>query len=155
MRDNDDYRELLLKLCGENRHKKVTASRFRESIETTVLGVLSTFIGLVVLALILPGSVRVPVLGPIQSPLANQSLDSIPRAVCALTAIVGECLGIAGIILARSRGRLLSPLCLLGIVLCLLHMSYFVPLYILSFCLIVVLLPILYFGVRIVQKKML
>ncbi len=153
MRDIDEFRDLLLKLGRERADKSSRVNRFRESVVTKILGVLSVLIGLVVLIWPVAAGVPFPGLRVLQSPVTNPSLGSTPRVVFALTAIVGECLGIAGVMVARSRGRLLSPLCVLGTVLCVLHMAYFVAPYILVLCFIVVLMPMLYFGARIVQNK--
>ena len=63
MVDTDNYQDLVLKLVRERPHRKVRANRFRESIDTTILGVLSISVGLIVLIWLFMGSVRDPRLG--------------------------------------------------------------------------------------------
>jgi hypothetical protein len=137
MEANIEYRDLLLKLGREQSRHADTPRPFRESHETIVLGVLSIAIGVATLFWV----------------LAGRTADSTPaQLACLFTAIVGECLGIAGIIIARQRGRLLSPLCVAGIVLCLLHMNAVAAVVLLVLAATAGTMAILYYATRRIRK---
>jgi hypothetical protein len=155
MSEYDDYRELVLKLGRKRPHRRAPKSRFHETSDTRTLGALSTSVGVVVLILLFLPRVQVPLLGFYESPLADQRVHSTAGVVFALTAVAGEWLGLAGILLARFRGRLLSPLCLVGSVLCVLAaglcriaMPQELLVNIMFLCLIVVLPPMFYSSAR-------
>jgi hypothetical protein len=119
MTADNEYRDLVLKLGRGHHRETAPANRFRESIDTMILGSLSIAIGLVIAALLLWRiAPRAPGQRWFESLYANQTLGTNTLLACALTAVVGEWLGIAGAILAKSRGWLFLSLCLLGSVLC-------------------------------------
>jgi hypothetical protein len=94
----------------------------RESLDTFVLGSLSTSVGVVVLIALISEIRGHHVGGWFEEPIRSQGGHVIPSLTCAIAAVAGECLGLAGILLARSRERAISPLATWGTTLCMVHM---------------------------------
>jgi hypothetical protein len=99
--------------------------RFRESLDTLILGVLSASIGTVLLIALFSGVVRPPIPGRNERAISASALYYNPSKDCAILALIGEGLGLAGLLLARYRHGTISPLSALGTALCLLHIDLF------------------------------
>jgi uncharacterized Tic20 family protein len=102
--------------------------RLREALDTAILGSLSSLVGIVVLIVAIRGIIGKPV--PdwhteklIYSKTFINYLE--PSPMCAIAAVLGELMGLAGIALAWSRGRTISLLSALGTTLCLSHIFIF------------------------------
>jgi hypothetical protein len=126
MPSDREYRRLSLKmgqssLAREERKK----TSFRESLDTLILGSLSTSIGVVVLIALLSGMVGRPVKGWNETPIAARTQYLIPTRDCGIAAVVGEILGLAGMLVAKIRRGAISPLSTLGTVISLIHMYLF------------------------------
>ncbi len=117
------YRQHLLK-TQPARHAGRRRS-FRESLGTLILGVLSIAIGVFLLIVLLAGIARRPFPGWSTPAFGSSASYYIPSKDCAIAAIAGECLGLAGVLLARYRHGTISLLSVLGTALCLLHISLF------------------------------
>jgi hypothetical protein len=87
---------------------------FRESLDTLVLGAVSSSLGVMVLMVMGIGIGGIP---------ARGFLDH--TGVWGLTAAVGEMLGLAGLLLARKRHGVIAPLSLLGTLVCFSHFVIF------------------------------
>jgi hypothetical protein len=125
MPSDSDYRQLSLKM-GQTSPDRVEWKRiFRESLDTLILGSLSASIGVVVLIAILSGMVGRPVQGWNEPPIASGGKYLIPTIDCGIAAVVGEFLGLAGILVGQVRRGALSPLSMLGTIICLAHMYLF------------------------------
>jgi hypothetical protein len=125
MPSDREYRRLSLKmgqssLAREERKK----TSFRESLDTLILGSLSTAIGVVVLIALLSGMVGRPVEGN-ETPIAAHTKYLIPTKDCGIAAVIGEFLGLAGMLVAKIRRGAISPLSTLGTVISLIHMYLF------------------------------
>jgi hypothetical protein len=99
--------------------------RSRESLDTLMLGSLSTSIGIVVLFALLAGMVGRPVEGWNEAPIASGGRYYIPTPDCGIAAVVGEFLGLAGMALGQARRGATSKLSRLGTIICLVHMYLF------------------------------
>jgi hypothetical protein len=99
--------------------------RFRESLDTLLLGALSTSIGLVLLNALAAGIARRPIPGWNERAISPSAYYYVPSKDCAIAALVGEVLGLAGIFLATRRHGTTSLLSTLGTALSLLHIFLF------------------------------
>jgi hypothetical protein len=99
--------------------------RFRESLDTLLLGVLSTSIGLVLLIALCAGIVRRPIPGWNERAISSSAYYFVPSKDCAIAAFVGIGLGLTGIMLARHRHRTISLLSTLGTAISWLHIALF------------------------------
>jgi hypothetical protein len=120
-----EYRQLVpnLRLPGHPGARR--RSRFRESLDTLILGTLSTSIGVVLMAAFACGVARHPIPGWNERAISSSASYYIPSKDCAIAALIGEALGLAGIILARYRHDTISPTSAAGTAICFLHISLF------------------------------
>jgi hypothetical protein len=114
MSTHREYRHLLLRLGQSSLAREERRLAVRESLDTLVLGVLSTALGLLVLMIMGIGVGGVP---------AREYLDH--TGAWGVAAMLGEFLGLSGIVLAHKRNSAISPLSILGTVLCLSHFVLF------------------------------
>jgi hypothetical protein len=121
MPSDSDYRQLSLKMGQTSPDRVGWKKLFRESLDTLILGSLSTSIGVVVLIAILSGMVG----RPVQGWTVASGKYLIPTIDCGIAAVVGEFLGVAGILVGQVRRGVISPLSTLGTVVCLAHMYLF------------------------------
>ena len=119
-----EYRQLVLNMRSPREPRAAHRPPVRESLDTLVLGSLSTSIGVVLLFALVAGIVQRPI------PEWNEKAVStvsyyIPSKVCAIVVIAGEGLGLAGVLLARYRHGTISPLSTLGTCMSLIHVYLF------------------------------
>jgi hypothetical protein len=117
-------RESRKKVPPESRPK----SRFRETLDTAILGSLSSSVGIVVLIVVMSGLIgrRVSDWHEDKFIYTTRVINYLePSSTCAVATVVGEILGLAGIALAWNRRRTISPLSTIGTLTCLLHMFLF------------------------------
>ena len=119
-----DYRRLVLAMRPTPDRETGRRLPIRESLDTLVLGSLSTSIGLVLLIALFAGIAQRPIPEWNEKAISSASYY-IPSKVCAIVAIAGECLGLAGVLVARYRHRTISPLSTLGTGLSLIHVYLF------------------------------
>jgi hypothetical protein len=120
-----EYRQFVLKMQPSREPRGVRRPRFRESLDTLILGALSTAIGIVLLIALASGVIRRPIPGWNERAIGTSALYYIPSKDCAIAALVGIGLGMAGLVLARYRHGTISPLSALGVVICSLHVYLF------------------------------
>jgi hypothetical protein len=120
-----EYRHLLLRLGQSSLAREERRLSIRESLGTFILGALSTSIGVVVLVALAPGMVGHASVVWTQQTIAGHAAYFIRTEVYGITALIGEFLGLAGILLARSRHGSISPLSSLGTLICLSHFVLF------------------------------
>ena len=120
-----DYRQLVVKLSPARGPGVVRRLRFRDSLDTLVLGSLSTAIGIVLLIALASGIARRSIPGWNERAISTSANYYIPSKDCAVAALIGEGLGLAGITLARYRHNTISPLSALGTAISLLHVYVF------------------------------
>jgi hypothetical protein len=131
MQVSDGYRELVMKLVSAKSEPAGSNVRVHESWETLVLGLVSTAIGVGVLIVALYGMRNIRVEGfNVEKPTARYNGNTpiqflAPSWQSALAAVAGECVGLIGIVVGRWRRSAISILCVLGTVICLLHMVLF------------------------------
>ena len=80
---------------------------------------LSTTLGVVLLVALVAGTVGHGTSGWIEQTIEGHAGYLIRTEVCGVTALIGEFLGLAGILLARGRHAAISPLSILGTIICL------------------------------------
>ncbi len=119
-----EYRRLVLNMQSPRRPRADRRRPIRESLDTLVLGSLSTSIGVVLLIVVVAGIVRQPIPEWNEKAISGVSYF-VPSKVCAIVAIAGEGLGLAGILLARYRHGTISPLSILGTCMSLMHVYLF------------------------------
>ena len=119
-----EYRRLVLNMRSPRGPRAAHRPRVRESLDTLVLGSLSTSIGVVLLIALVAGIFGYPILQWNEKAVSAASYY-IPSKICAIVAIAGEGLGLAGILLARYRHGTISPLSTLGTCMSLLHIYLF------------------------------
>jgi hypothetical protein len=124
MSSRNEYRRIVLEIGQAPEARTAPRPPFRESVDTLVLGSLSVSVGVVLLVALLAGFVGIRVEGWNRSPVATPARYRVPAQVCGIAAVAGQCLGLAGILLARRR-RAISPLSTLGTVFCLVHICLF------------------------------
>ena len=98
-----EYRHLLLRMGQSSLAREERKLSVRESLNTVILGGLSTAFGVIVLMAMGIG---------MEGPPAREYLDH--TGVWGLLAMFGELLGLAGIILAQKRYGAIAPLSILG-----------------------------------------
>lgn len=118
MQDGGDFRQFVFKMAEANRPEQKRWLRFQETLDTTILGTLSTSLGVVVLVIGLLGSFGIGRLGWHEQVRGKP----MPSTTFGLAAIVGEMLGVAGLTLGQMRGRTIPPLSALGTLICLIQM---------------------------------
>jgi hypothetical protein len=123
-----EYRRFVLRILPQTKLEAGTKPRFRESLDTLALGALSTSIGVVLLIAMAAAIARRPISGWTERVMIGSSASYyVPRKDCAIAALVGECHGLGGILLAKYHRRVASSLSTLGTAMCLLHIClYFV-----------------------------
>ena len=99
--------------------------RLRESLDTLLLGALSTSIGLVLLIALLRGDRPAPGRGWNEKAITGKAPYYVTSKDCGIAAVAGVFLGLAGILRARRRHGTISPLSTLGTVICLGHIYLF------------------------------
>ncbi len=120
-----EYRRLVpnLRPPGEPRPRR--RPRSRESLDALILGTLSMSIGVVLMIALVAGVVRRPFRGWSELVIRSKVSYYIPSKDCALMALVGVYLGLAGILLVRRRHGTLSPLSVAGTSIGSLHIYLF------------------------------
>ena len=125
MPSNREDRPLLLEKTPPELAQSDRKHRYRESLDTLILGSLSTSIGVVVLIVLFSGIAGRLVAGWNQEALTDRPKYVVPNKVCGVAAIAGETLGLAGILLARKRHGTISPLSILGTLISIGHIYIF------------------------------
>ncbi len=120
-----EYRRNVLGMQPPDHIKTGRTPRWRDSLDTLSLGTLSTSIGLVLLIALASGVARRPIPGWNERAISVSASYYIPSKDCAIGAVVGVFLGMAGILLARWRHGTSSPLSILGTVISLGHVYLF------------------------------
>jgi hypothetical protein len=120
-----EYRQLVVRLQPRGDPEAGRRPRLRESLDTLLLGALSTSIGVVLLIALASGVARRPIPGWNERAISSSASYYIPSKDCAIAAIVGEGLGVAGILLARYRHGTISLLSTVGTVMSLFHVCLF------------------------------
>jgi hypothetical protein len=121
------YRDFVVRLVEANPHTRKPKPRFAESWETRALGLASIVIGSTMLSVVALGLMGVHINGLhderfARSPRTGLTVKyQVPNRNGALAAVAGECLGVAGIVLSGWRRTRTPLLCLLGTVICLVH----------------------------------
>jgi hypothetical protein len=106
MENSHDYRQLVFKMAEASQPEKKSGIQFRETLESTILRILSTSRGIVVLTMGVSG-----ILGSRAAELG-------------IAAIIGEMQGAAGVTIGRARNGTISPLAALGTALNLILIMY-------------------------------
>jgi hypothetical protein len=106
MENGRDYRLLVFKMAEASQPERKSTVRFRETLDTTILGTLSTSVGVIVLMIWISG---------IQG----------FQTVLEVAAIAGEMLGVSGLTIGRLRNGTIAPLAALGTAICLILMYLF------------------------------
>jgi hypothetical protein len=114
------YRQFLLESGKKSEPDPTATPRFQESIDTVILGSLSISVGIVVLIVVISGIAGRPI-----GDWYHTSRYPRPSTTCAVAAVVGELLGVAGVALSMFRRRTISRLSAIGIVMCLSHIFLF------------------------------
>jgi uncharacterized Tic20 family protein len=114
------YRQFLLETENRIAPQKHAKPRFQESIDTFILGFLACAVGVVVLIVVLFGIAGRPV-----SDWFKISRYPQPSIACAVAAVAGEVLGLAGIALAWIRRRTISLFSTVGSAMCVLNIILF------------------------------
>jgi hypothetical protein len=117
MENGRDYRQLVFKMAEASQPEKKSWVRFQETLDTTILGTLSTSVGVIVLIYGIYGVLRFPRVG-LHEPMGV-------NAVLGIAALTGEMLGVAGLAIGRLRDGTISPLAAFGTAICLLVMYLF------------------------------
>ena len=99
--------------------------RWRDSLDTLLLGTLSTSIGVALLIALVAGVARRPIPGWNERAISFSASYDIPSKDCGIGAVVGVFLGMVGVLLARWRHGTSSPLSILGTVISLGHVYLF------------------------------
>lgn len=122
---NLEYRQLVVNMRPPRGTRPARKLRFRETQDTMIFGGLSTAIGvglLVLLALAVAGR---EIDGWIERAVNTPALYYVPVQRCAIWAMVGACLGLSGMALARYYHETVSHLSILGVAVSLLHACLF------------------------------
>ena len=119
MSSEREYRRLVVKMARSSLAREQRQRSLRESLDTLVLGLLSTSIGVIILIALFSGMVGSPAPDWDRAAVAIHTKYLIPTLACAAAAVVGESLGLAGTLLGRIRHGTTSPLSILGTIICL------------------------------------
>jgi hypothetical protein len=119
------YRQPVLKAEPSSDSQAGRRRPLRESLDTLILGALSTSIGVVLMIVLVTGIARRPIPGWSDRAFSPSASYYVPSRDCAIAAVAGEAAGLAGILLARHRHGTISPLSILGTVMSLLHVYMF------------------------------
>jgi hypothetical protein len=120
-----EYRQNVLRMQPPGDPEAGRRPRFRESLDTLLLGALSTSIGVVLLIALASGIARRPIPGWSERAISASASYYIPSKDCGIAAVVGVFLGMAGILLGRWRHGMTSPLSALGTIISLVHVYLF------------------------------
>jgi hypothetical protein len=121
MQQGEDYR-LNFRVMAEKSHAPTESwLKIRETLDTMILGTLSTSVGVVVMIV---GVVTVWGLSRVEWHELVRG-TSFPIFVFGIASIVGEALGLAGLALGTMRRGTISPLSAVGTVVCLGQMCLF------------------------------
>lgn len=120
-----EYRQFVVKTRPRRDAKAARRPRVRESLDTLILGALSTAIGVVLLVALASGVARRPIAGWNEKAISQSAHYYIPSRDCVLGALVGEALGVAGLLLGRFRHNTIPPLSALGTAVSMLHVYLF------------------------------
>ena len=120
-----EYRRNVLRMQPPDDPETGRRPRWRDSLDTLLLGTLSTSIGVVLLIALASGVARRPIPGWNERAISVSASYYIPSKDCGIGAVVGVFLGMAGILLARWRHGTHSPLSALGTVISLGHVYLF------------------------------
>jgi hypothetical protein len=118
------HRQVVLSQQPSQRPDAGPKARFRESLDTLLLGALSTSIGVVLLIALAAVVAQRPIAGWNERAI-SPILYSVPSKDCAIMAVVGAYLGLAGILLAKHRHGTVSVLSIVGTVISLLYVCLF------------------------------
>jgi hypothetical protein len=114
MESHQEYRHLLVKLSDSSVAREERRLTVRESLDTVILGTASTSLGVIVAIAVASGMGGYAASG-----------YSDHTGVWGTLAMIGEFLGLAGILLGRIRHGALAPLSILGTIICLSHFVLF------------------------------
>ncbi len=121
MEKGQDFRQIVFKIAEANQTGKKHWLRFRETLDTAILGTLSTSIGVVLLLAVIAGALGVER----NQWRALMDEGGVPSFTYGIAAIVGEALGLIGLGLGRLRGAAFSPLSAVGTLVCLIQIYLF------------------------------
>jgi hypothetical protein len=127
---SQEYRQLVVKLLEAGQPKRTTKFPFRESVDTIILGLLSTGIGFFALFLVVWAMFgkHVEMFQTVKTASGDGSGVTktiiTPEPVLYFAVVAGYCLGLAGILAARRRRATISILSALGTAICLLSMIF-------------------------------
>ena len=107
MENDHDYRQFVFRMVEARQPEVESWIRFRETLDTTILGTLSASVGVVVLIIGVSGILR----------FRRADWQGM-MLMLGIAAIVGETLGVAGLTNGRVRNGAISPLSALGTVAC-------------------------------------
>ncbi len=118
MHEGGEFRQFVFKVADASRPDRKRWQRFRETLDTTILGTLSSSLGVVILVIGLLG-----LLG-MGRPGWHEQVRGwhMPSTNFGIVAIIGETLGVAGLALGQMRGGIIPPLCAMGTIVCLVAM---------------------------------
>jgi hypothetical protein len=118
MQDGGEFRQFVFKMAEARRPERKRWDRFRETLDTTILGTLSTSLGVVVLVIGLLAALGIGRIG------WHEQVHGKPEPSTRLgsVVIVGEILGVAGLALGQMRGGMIPPLSAVGTAVCLVQM---------------------------------
>jgi type IV secretory pathway VirB2 component (pilin) len=121
MEQSQDFRKMVFRMAEAAEPKPRRWLKLRESVETMILGTLSTSVGVIVLIVGLQG-----LLG-IQNSQWHDLWQGVPvlSPRFAVASIIGEVLGLAGLTLGKIRLSAISPLSAVGTIVCLIQMYLF------------------------------
>jgi hypothetical protein len=115
MHADQDYRQLLFKLAVAGQTPRRRLLKFRETLDTAILGTMSTSIGiaaLIVVAWCIATGHKF-----------EGRVGSLPTILAVgIVVIVGEGLGVAGLTLGRIRDGIIPPLSAIGTIVCLTYL---------------------------------
>ncbi len=119
MSSEREYRRLVVKMARSSLAREERKRSWRESLDTLILGSLSTSIGIILLIALFSGMAGGHPPRWDRAAVAIHTRYLIPTLACAAAAVVGESLGLAGTLLGRIRHGTTSPLSILGTIICL------------------------------------
>ncbi len=129
MIDEDHFKQQLVRMAGAAR-SPAKRGRLSESAGTSVLGLLSFLIGISVLVIAASPLFGIRTFDDWHRSEWSHGADHrFPSQIVAMAAVAGEGLGLAGLALGRLRNRTLSPLSLIGLLICLIYMCMSVIVY--------------------------
>lgn len=118
MQEGGEFRQFVLKMADTGRPERKFWDRFRETLDTAILGTLSTTLGVLVIIIGVRDVLGIPRVGWLE--LVHGRLE--PLTMLGIVVIVGEILGVAGLAVGQMRGGVIPPLCAVGTIVCLVQM---------------------------------